>query len=267
MWICSWPDWTHSLVAGFMLIWIIAWLWDIPKVVKFSAFKNLWNKTYHKLQFQGTFCNAPAAKDVFASEMSHVNYENCPSEKYCDLLLPVRYLQENRVACEMGLYYVLHIAKLRNKNALQRLLPALGEYNSSPEFCVRYDKSFNITNHIIYSLYKGCSPHPKCRNIFFRKNILTKLFWCGSFSPLFYFNSCSIFTVKILSVLLLKTCQIRVGSLLLPHSGDLQWHGLWWYLPAPADWTPHPALWWVWIRGLLFSCLWWLPSYFIFQVG
>lgn len=27
----------------------------------------------------------------------------------------------------MGLYYVLHIAKLRNKNALQRLLPALGE--------------------------------------------------------------------------------------------------------------------------------------------
>uniref|UniRef100_A0A669DYF5 Negative elongation factor complex member B n=1 Tax=Oreochromis niloticus TaxID=8128 RepID=A0A669DYF5_ORENI len=37
---------------------------------------------------------------------------------------------ENRVACEMGLYYVLHIAKLRNKNALQRLLPALVEtYN------------------------------------------------------------------------------------------------------------------------------------------
>lgn len=31
------------------------------------------------------------------------------------------------MACEMGLYYVLHIAKLRNKNALQRLLPALGE--------------------------------------------------------------------------------------------------------------------------------------------
>lgn len=40
---------------------------------------------------------------------------------------PSRYLQDNRVACEMGLYYVLHIAKLRNKNALQRLLPALGE--------------------------------------------------------------------------------------------------------------------------------------------
>ncbi|MEQ2159568.1 hypothetical protein GOODEAATRI_024379, partial [Goodea atripinnis] len=40
------------------------------------------------------------------------------------------YLQDNRVACEMGLYYVLHIAKLRNKNALQRLLPALVEtYN------------------------------------------------------------------------------------------------------------------------------------------
>uniref|UniRef100_A0A4W6G3A5 Negative elongation factor complex member B n=1 Tax=Lates calcarifer TaxID=8187 RepID=A0A4W6G3A5_LATCA len=42
----------------------------------------------------------------------------------------IKYLQENRVACEMGLYYVLHIAKLRNKNALQRLLPALVEtYN------------------------------------------------------------------------------------------------------------------------------------------
>uniref|UniRef100_A0A4W4GV73 Negative elongation factor complex member B n=1 Tax=Electrophorus electricus TaxID=8005 RepID=A0A4W4GV73_ELEEL len=41
-----------------------------------------------------------------------------------------RYLQDNRVACEMGLYYVLHIAKQRNNNALQRLLPALVEtYN------------------------------------------------------------------------------------------------------------------------------------------
>ena len=47
----------------------------------------------------------------------------------CDwACLYFRYLQENRVACEMGLYYVLHIAKLRNKNALQRLLPALGKY-------------------------------------------------------------------------------------------------------------------------------------------
>lgn len=38
-----------------------------------------------------------------------------------------RYILENRVACEIGLYYALHIAKLRNKNALQRLLPGLGE--------------------------------------------------------------------------------------------------------------------------------------------
>lgn len=43
------------------------------------------------------------------------------------LCAPSRFLQENRVACEMGLYYIFHIAKLRNKNALQRLLPALGE--------------------------------------------------------------------------------------------------------------------------------------------
>lgn len=38
-----------------------------------------------------------------------------------------RYIQENRVACEIGLYYALLIAKQRNKNALQRLLPGLGE--------------------------------------------------------------------------------------------------------------------------------------------
>ena len=50
-----------------------------------------------------------------------------------------RYLQENRVACEMGLYYVLHIAKLRNKNALQRLLPGLGEYCSFPDFLFLHD--------------------------------------------------------------------------------------------------------------------------------
>lgn len=31
------------------------------------------------------------------------------------------------MACEVGLYYVLHIAKQRNKNALLRLLPGLGE--------------------------------------------------------------------------------------------------------------------------------------------
>lgn len=80
------------------------------------------------------FWNAAAAKEAFPSEKCDVNYERCPSGKYCDLLLPLRYLQENRVACEMGLYYVLHIAKLRNKNALQRLLPALGECTTSSQF-------------------------------------------------------------------------------------------------------------------------------------
>lgn len=44
----------HSLAAGFMLLWIIVWLWDILKVVKFSPL-NLWNKTYLKLQFRCTF--------------------------------------------------------------------------------------------------------------------------------------------------------------------------------------------------------------------
>uniref|UniRef100_A0A8D0PQA0 Negative elongation factor complex member B n=1 Tax=Sus scrofa TaxID=9823 RepID=A0A8D0PQA0_PIG len=39
----------------------------------------------------------------------------------------VTFLQEQRMACEVGLYYVLHITKQRNKNALLRLLPGLVE--------------------------------------------------------------------------------------------------------------------------------------------
>lgn len=54
----------------------------------------------------------------------------------------LRFLQDNRVACEMGLYYVLHIAKLRNKNALQRLLPALGEYRTLNVFSSLFQKLF-----------------------------------------------------------------------------------------------------------------------------
>lgn len=43
-----------------------------------------------------------------------------------------RFLQEQRMACEVGLYYVLHITKQRNKNALLRLLPGLGECAPGP---------------------------------------------------------------------------------------------------------------------------------------
>uniref|UniRef100_A0A8C9T4L6 Negative elongation factor complex member B n=1 Tax=Scleropages formosus TaxID=113540 RepID=A0A8C9T4L6_SCLFO len=50
------------------------------------------------------------------------------------LIALLRYLQENRVACEMGLYFVLHITKQRNKNALQRLLPALVETHNDAAF-------------------------------------------------------------------------------------------------------------------------------------
>uniref|UniRef100_A0A672KV45 Negative elongation factor B-like n=1 Tax=Sinocyclocheilus grahami TaxID=75366 RepID=A0A672KV45_SINGR len=53
------------------------------------------------------------------SEKSSLTYPTTLPESFS------RYVQENRVACEIGLYYVLHIAKQRNKNALQRLLPAL----------------------------------------------------------------------------------------------------------------------------------------------
>ncbi|XP_067825577.1 negative elongation factor B [Heptranchias perlo] len=42
----------------------------------------------------------------------------------------IKFILENRVACEIALYYVLHITKQRNKNAILRLLPSLVEtYN------------------------------------------------------------------------------------------------------------------------------------------
>ncbi|XP_064420477.1 negative elongation factor B isoform X2 [Latimeria chalumnae] len=64
-----------------------------------------------------------------AEEKGPITYPSAIPEPFTKLL------QENRVACEVGLYYVLHITKQRNKNALLRLLPALIEtYN---------DMSFN----------------------------------------------------------------------------------------------------------------------------
>ncbi|XP_053863908.1 negative elongation factor B isoform X2 [Malaclemys terrapin pileata] len=45
-----------------------------------------------------------------------------------------KFLQEHRIACEVGLYYILHITKQRNKNAFLRLLPALVETFSDLAF-------------------------------------------------------------------------------------------------------------------------------------
>ncbi|OXB80673.1 UNVERIFIED_CONTAM: hypothetical protein H355_005602 [Colinus virginianus] len=45
-----------------------------------------------------------------------------------------KFLQDNRIACEIGLYYILHITKQRNKNAFLRLLPALVETFSDLAF-------------------------------------------------------------------------------------------------------------------------------------
>ncbi|CAM2103701.1 negative elongation factor B [Lepidochelys kempii] len=45
-----------------------------------------------------------------------------------------KFLQEHRIACEVGLYYILHITKQRNKNAFLRLLPALAETFSDLAF-------------------------------------------------------------------------------------------------------------------------------------
>ncbi|XP_034996904.2 negative elongation factor B-like [Zootoca vivipara] len=48
-------------------------------------------------------------------------------------ILP-KFMQEHWIACQIGLYYVLHITKQRNKNALLRLLPTLGETFSDLAF-------------------------------------------------------------------------------------------------------------------------------------
>uniref|UniRef100_A0A8C7XDN9 Negative elongation factor complex member B n=1 Tax=Oryzias sinensis TaxID=183150 RepID=A0A8C7XDN9_9TELE len=74
----------------------------------------------------------PAMMSVVVDDHTFTVEQKLPNEEKSSLTYPTglpdafsRYLLNNRVACEMGLYYVLHIAKLRNKNALQRLLPAL----------------------------------------------------------------------------------------------------------------------------------------------
>ncbi|XP_060763384.1 negative elongation factor B isoform X2 [Neoarius graeffei] len=79
----------------------------------------------------------PAMMSIVVDDYTFNVEQKLPSEEKSSPTYPstlpdtfTRYLQENRVACEMGLYYVLHIAKQRNKNALQRLLPSLVEtYN------------------------------------------------------------------------------------------------------------------------------------------
>nr|XP_058927779.1 negative elongation factor B isoform X4 [Kogia breviceps] len=54
-----------------------------------------------------------------AEEKAPVAYPSALPESF------TKFLQEQRMACEVGLYYVLHITKQRNKNALLRLLPGL----------------------------------------------------------------------------------------------------------------------------------------------
>ncbi|KAG7245959.1 hypothetical protein CRUP_023972, partial [Coryphaenoides rupestris] len=72
------------------------------------------------------------AWDMIDSQVFKEPRLRLPSEEKSSPVYPTtlpdsftKYLQENRVACEMGLYFVLHITKQRNKNALQRLLPIL----------------------------------------------------------------------------------------------------------------------------------------------
>lgn len=63
-----------------------------------------------------------------AEDRAPVTYPNTLPETF------TKFLQEQRMACEVGLYYVLHVAKQRNKNALLRLLPGLVETFSDLAF-------------------------------------------------------------------------------------------------------------------------------------
>lgn len=83
----------------------------------------------------------PAMLSVHVDDYTFTVEQKLPSEEKTSLSYPTalpdnfnKYLHENRVACEMGLYYALHIAKQRNKNALQRLLPALVETHNEMAF-------------------------------------------------------------------------------------------------------------------------------------
>ncbi|MBN3299457.1 NELFB factor, partial [Amia calva] len=83
----------------------------------------------------------PAMLSVVVDDYTFTVEQKLPNEEKSSLTYPStlpeafsKLLLENRVACEMGLYYTLHIAKLRNKNALQRLLPALVESHNDMSF-------------------------------------------------------------------------------------------------------------------------------------
>jgi negative elongation factor B len=56
-----------------------------------------------------------------AKEKAPVTYPNTLPESF------TKFLQEQCMACEVGLYYVPHITKQRNKNAFLHLLPGLME--------------------------------------------------------------------------------------------------------------------------------------------
>ncbi|TRY93158.1 hypothetical protein DNTS_012850 [Danionella cerebrum] len=74
----------------------------------------------------------PTMMSIVVDDYTFTVEQKLPSEEKSSSTYPsslpdtfFRYMVDNRVACEIGLYYTLHIAKQRNKNALQRLIPAL----------------------------------------------------------------------------------------------------------------------------------------------
>ncbi|XP_062929311.1 negative elongation factor B isoform X2 [Mobula hypostoma] len=90
--------------------------------------------------------------------------QKLPTEEKVSNLYPaslpesfIKFILENRVACEIALYYVLHITKQRNKNAILRLLPSLEEFTEE-DFCTALFDGFilatfsskeNVHRHVL----------------------------------------------------------------------------------------------------------------------
>uniref|UniRef100_A0A8C4QQZ5 Negative elongation factor complex member B n=1 Tax=Eptatretus burgeri TaxID=7764 RepID=A0A8C4QQZ5_EPTBU len=79
----------------------------------------------------------PSLMSLLTDDSTYVVDQRLPVEERVFQTYPTslpdtltRMMQKQRVACQLGLFYVLHLARQRNKNAIIRVLPVLGEsYN------------------------------------------------------------------------------------------------------------------------------------------
>uniref|UniRef100_A0AAY4EKM0 Negative elongation factor B n=1 Tax=Denticeps clupeoides TaxID=299321 RepID=A0AAY4EKM0_9TELE len=121
--------------------------WDMIDSQVFKEPRLVWCLTFYKMltsffkDLEVVTRFLPAMMSIVVDDYTFTVEQKLPSEEKTSVTYPTtlpdtftKFLQENRVACEMGLYYVLHIAKQRNKNALQRMLPALVETHNDMGF-------------------------------------------------------------------------------------------------------------------------------------